>query len=97
MAQDRIGELADALLRINNGEASREESTKILASISEVDLSMAEQRLLERGITPAHLQGLCKVHLEVLDRKAKNLLEATEPGHHAYGTRRSAAPQKAAP
>ncbi len=81
MANDRIDELADVLLRINNGEASKEESKKLLESISEVDLSLAEQRLLERGITPTRLQGLCKVHLEVLDRKAKDILNATEPGH----------------
>jgi len=81
MARDRIDELADALLRINNGESTKEESAKILSTISEVDLSKAEQRLLERGISPQELQGLCKVHLEVLDRKAKDLLNATEPGH----------------
>jgi DUF438 domain-containing protein len=81
VAHDRIDQLADALLRINNGEATKEESMKVLSTISEVDLSKAEQRLLERGITPQELQGLCKVHLEVLDRKAKDLLEATEPGH----------------
>ncbi len=81
METNRIDEMADTLLRINNGQISKEESAKALASISEVDLSLAEQRLLERGVSPAELQGLCKVHLEVLDRQAQNLLDVTEPGH----------------
>ncbi|MEX0974273.1 MAG: DUF438 domain-containing protein [Bacillota bacterium] len=73
--------MADTLLRINSGGISKDEAGKTLASISEVELSLAEQRLLERGVSPAQLQGLCKVHLQVLDKQAEDLLAATEPGH----------------
>ena len=81
MARDRIDELADALMKINRGQLSKTEVHRVLASIDEVDLSLAEQRLLERGVSPEELQGLCKAHLEVLDKQAQNLKVTAGPGH----------------
>ena len=81
MARDRIDELADVLLKINQGQLSRAEAQEVLSSVGEVDLSLAEQRLLERGTTPQELQGLCKVHLEVLDKQAQDLKVTAGPGH----------------
>ncbi len=81
MERDSIDRLADTLLAINSGAIAKEEAGKALSSISEVDLSLAEQRLLERGVPADDLRGLCKVHLQVLDKKTENLLEITGPGH----------------
>ena len=48
MNRNRIDELADVLLSINEGRLKLAEARKILADIDEVELSLAEQRLLER-------------------------------------------------
>ncbi|MGI6632670.1 MAG: DUF438 domain-containing protein [Bacillota bacterium] len=81
MNRNRIDELADVLLSINEGRLKPAEARKILADIDEVELSLAEQRLLERGKTANELRGLCKVHLQVLEMKSRDLKERTKPGH----------------
>jgi len=78
---DRIQRLAEDLLRINRGEIGTSEAKRLLSGIDEVELSLAEQRLLEQGVSPEELQGLCRVHLQVLDRQVQDLKELLEPGH----------------
>lgn len=78
---DRIDRLADALMAINSGLISPNEAKDLLSGLSQVDLSLAEQRLLERGVSPTELQGLCKVHLEVLEPEVQNLRDSAGRGH----------------
>ena len=87
MNRNRIDELADVLLSINEGRLKPAEARKILADIDEVELSLAEQRLLERGKTANELRGLCKVHLQVLEMKSRDLKERTAgpPNSHVRG------------
>ncbi|QUL97823.1 MAG: DUF438 domain-containing protein [Candidatus Fermentithermobacillus carboniphilus] len=81
MSDAKIDRLAQDLLRINRGEMEVSEAKRLLQGIDEVELSLAEQRLLEKGVSPEQLRGLCKVHLEVLDRQVQDLKESTGPGH----------------
>lgn len=80
-ADSRIDLLAQELLRINRGEMELAEAKRFLEGISEVELSLAEQRLLEQGVSPEELRDLCKVHLEVLDLQVQNLKESLGTGH----------------
>jgi DUF438 domain-containing protein len=80
-ADSRIDMLAQELLRINRGEMDLAEAKHFLEGISEVELSLAEQRLLEQGVSPEELRDLCKVHLAVLDLQVQNLKESLGQGH----------------
>lgn len=84
MSVEHIDKLADVLLAINKGEVSEEEAGRVLGGISEVELSLAEQRLLERGVKPEELRGLCAVHLQVLNKEVEDLKKKTGPGHPLY-------------
>ncbi len=75
-ADSRIDMLAQEFLRINRGEMDLAEVKHFLEGISEVRLSLAEQRLLEQGVSPEELRDLCKVHLAVLDLQVQNLKES---------------------
>ena len=78
---DRIDRLADALWAVNSGDMAPTEARDLLSEISQVDLSLAEQRLLERGVAPTELQGLCKVHLEVLEPQVQDLKNTAGKSH----------------
>lgn len=81
MSKKSADELADLLLQINEGTVDDKTAREILEGISEVELSLAEQRLLERGITPETLQNLCRVHLKVIETRVQQTKEAAGPGH----------------
>lgn len=73
--------LTQLLRRINAKEVSKEEARRILADIDPVELSLAEQRLIEEGIAPEELRGLCAAHIEALGEELPKIKVATGPGH----------------
>ncbi|MDK2855789.1 MAG: uncharacterized protein PWQ86_1002 [Bacillota bacterium] len=79
MAQ--IKELAELLKRINRGEVDKEEVRQVLGTIDPVELSLAEQRLIEEGTPPEELRGLCAAHIEALSDELERIKVATQPGH----------------
>jgi len=60
-----INEIARTLRKISSGEIVGEEAQRFLAGISEVELSLAEQKLLEEGTSENELRQLCDVHLRM--------------------------------
>ncbi|HHV57266.1 MAG TPA: DUF438 domain-containing protein [Firmicutes bacterium] len=78
---DATKKLAELLQRINAKEVSKEEARRVLADIDPVELSLAEQRLLEEGMTPEELRGLCAAHIEALSDELKRIKLRTGPGH----------------
>lgn len=76
-----VQELANTLRDINNGVIPEEKAKKILADVNPVDLSLAEQKLIEEGTKPEELRKLCEVHLELIQMEAEELQKKLKPGH----------------
>ena len=82
--EDRIKDLTAILKKLNSEgvtEATRTEALNIVASIDPIELSIAEQRLIENGMEPQELRNLCDIHMEVLSDELVKLRKKIEPGH----------------
>lgn len=81
--EDRIKKLTAVLKQLNEGvtEEARREALNIVANIDPIELSVAEQRLIEQGMDPQELRNLCDIHMEVLSDELVKLKKKIEPGH----------------
>jgi DUF438 domain-containing protein len=80
----KVEQLTTILKRLNEGEDParvREEARAFLATIDPADLSIAEQQLLEAGLSKEDLRGLCSVHMELLSGQPAGVKNALPPGH----------------
>ena len=81
---DKIQKLISVLERLNNGEPSeavRKEAMELVQSVNPLELSLAEQKLIENGLHPEDLRNLCNVHMEVLKDELSGLKSQVEKGH----------------
>ena len=62
-------------------EALRKEALDIVSNISPIELSIAEQNLIEKGMNPQDLRHLCDIHMEVLKGELDKIKTKIEPGH----------------
>ncbi|TCL56456.1 hypothetical protein EDC14_105010 [Hydrogenispora ethanolica] len=76
-----VHELAKTLQEINEGTIPASKAKEILASVNPLDLSLAEQKLIEEGTKPDELRKLCDVHLELIQMEAEELKKKLTPGH----------------
>jgi DUF438 domain-containing protein len=77
-------QLTSILRRLNEGEdpqAVRAEAKELLATIGPEDLALAEQNLIEEGLSLEDLQGLCPIHLEVLGEQLQQMRARLPQGH----------------
>lgn len=77
-------QLTDLLQRLNSGEdpaGVREEARRLLATLDPADLALAEQKLIDAGLAPEDLRGLCSIHLEVLGDQLEAMRADLAPGH----------------
>lgn len=84
MNEQRIEKLTEVLKRLNTEGATdenRREALKIVSNIDPIELSIAEQRLIEEGMNPQDLRHLCDIHMEVLSDELVRLKKQLEPGH----------------
>ncbi|MDT8718802.1 DUF438 domain-containing protein [Clostridium sp. 19966] len=82
--EDRIEKLTAILKKLNDNvvtEEVRGEALNIVANIDPIELSVAEQRLIEQGMDPQELRNLCDIHMEVLSDELVKLKKKIEPGH----------------
>jgi DUF438 domain-containing protein len=73
---DKIEKLTEILQKLNSGEISdslKKEALEMVAKIDPVELSLAEQSLIEKGTKPEDLRNLCEIHMEVLKDELDNL------------------------
>ena len=66
---DRIEDLVQLLRKLNSGEISdtlRAEALEMVSDVDPLELSLAEQKLIETGTKPEDLRHLCDIHMEVL-------------------------------
>jgi uncharacterized protein len=84
MNENRIEKLTTVLRRLNTEgvtEEIRKEALDIVSNIDPIELSIAEQRLIEQGMNPEDLRHLCDIHMEVLSDELVKLKKKIEPGH----------------
>lgn len=84
MNEKRIEKLTQVLKKLNTEgvtEESRKEALDIVANIDPIELSIAEQRLIEEGMHPEDLRHLCDIHMEVLSDELVKLRKKIQPGH----------------
>jgi uncharacterized protein len=81
---DKVQELTKILKRLNRGETPEKvkaEAREFLATVDAKDLSIAEQNLVDEGLSPADLQKLCDIHLELLSDHVGAMKDKLPPGH----------------
>jgi DUF438 domain-containing protein len=84
MDKERIENLSKILKRLNEEGATedvRNEALKIVREITPIELSIAEQGLIEEGMKPEDLRGLCEIHMEVLKDELNKLKTKIHSGH----------------
>ena len=84
MDNKKIEKLTEVLQKLNKEgvtEALRKEALDIVANISPIELSIAEQNLIEKGMNPQDLRHLCDIHMEVLRGELDKIKTKIEPGH----------------
>lgn len=84
MDNKKIEKLTQVLQKLNQEgvtEALRKEALDIVSNISPIELSIAEQNLIEKGMKPQDLRHLCDIHMEVLKDELDKIKTKIEPGH----------------
>lgn len=76
--------LAGLLRKVNTGEKIDEvkgELKQFVEGIDPVELSLAEQTLIEQGTDPVEMRHLCVAHLEVLDGQINQVRSKLKESH----------------
>lgn len=87
MDAKKIEALKGLLKKLNEGEISeelRKESLEIVKNINPLELSVAEQSLIDEGMNPTDLRHLCDIHMEVLKDELEKLKSNIDRGHVLY-------------
>ncbi|CAM2796747.1 DUF438 domain-containing protein [Hathewaya histolytica] len=87
MNNKKIKELKEVLRNLNNvgiNEKTRKEALDLVKDIDAIDLSIAEQQLIEEGMEPQDLRHLCDVHMEVLKGELSKVKANISKGHVVY-------------
>jgi uncharacterized protein len=85
--EDKIKELTTFLAKLNGEgltEELKEKGLKLVRSISPLELSMAEQSLIEDGMNPSELRHLCEIHMLVLKDELEKLKGNISKRHVLY-------------
>ena len=81
MATAKLAELLAKLGTAEDTPQVRKQLADIVEHVDPIELSLAEQSLIEAGTDPTELRELCKIHLEVLDGKIRQTIETLPEGH----------------
>lgn len=85
--EDRIKQLTVLLSKLNKEgvtEELKEKGLKLVKSISPLELSMAEQSLIDEGMNASELRHLCEIHMLVLKDELEKLKSNISKGHVLY-------------
>nr|WP_031367593.1 DUF438 domain-containing protein [Clostridium botulinum] len=80
-------ELKEVLKNLNKvgiNDEIRKEALDLVKDIDAIDLSIAEQQLIEEGMEPQDLRHLCDVHMEVLKDELSKVKANISKGHVVY-------------
>ena len=84
MDNKKVEKLTEVLQKLNQEgvtEALRKEALDIVSNITPIELSIAEQNLIEKGMDPKDLRHLCDIHMEVLKGELDKIKTKIQPGH----------------
>ncbi|WP_252232419.1 DUF438 domain-containing protein [Clostridium sp. ZBS15] len=84
MDNKKIEKLTEVLQKLNKvgvTESLRKEALDIVSNINPIELSIAEQNLIEKGMNPQDLRHLCDIHMELLKGELDKIKTKIEPGH----------------
>lgn len=87
MDNKKIKELKEVLKNLNKVEINdeiRKEALDLVKDIDPIDLSIAEQQLIEEGMEPQDLRHLCDVHMEVLKDELSKVKANISKDHVVY-------------
>lgn len=87
MNNNKIDNLTQVLRKLNEQgvtEELRKEALGLVSDINPIELSIAEQKLIEQGMKPQDLRHLCDIHMEVLKSELGKVKTKIEPGHVVY-------------
>ncbi len=87
MDNKKIQELKVVLKNLNKvgvNDEIRKEAIDLVKDIDAIDLSIAEQQLIEEGMEPQDLRHLCDVHMEVLKDELSKIKTKINKGHVVY-------------
>jgi DUF438 domain-containing protein len=87
VSNEKVKKLADILKRLNSGEnpeETKKETLELVKNINPLELSMAEQQLIDDGYNPQDLRSLCSIHMEVLKDELAKVKSSIEIGHPLY-------------
>ena len=82
--EDKIKELTELLRNLNEKGLTddlKKKGLKLVRSISPLELSMAEQSLVEEGMDPSELRHLCEIHMLILKGELEKLQGKISEGH----------------
>ncbi len=87
MNNKKIKQLKEVLKKLNKvgiNDETRKEALDIVKDIDAIDLSIAEQQLIEEGMNPQDLRHLCDIHMEVLKDELSKIKTKISKGHVVY-------------
>lgn len=84
MNNEKIEKLTEVLQKLNQEGITddlRKEALEVVSNINPIELSIAEQNLIEKGMNPQELRHLCDIHMEVLKGELDKIKTKIQPGH----------------
>lgn len=81
---ERVDNLVELLRKLNSGNITpelRQQALKMVSNVDPLELSLAEQKLIETGTKPEDLRHLCDIHMEVLKDELDKLKLGLTPDH----------------
>lgn len=80
----KIDNLVELLQKLNSGDITselRQQALQMVKNVDPLELSLAEQKLIENGTKPEDLRHLCDIHMEVLKDELDKLRLTLTPDH----------------
>ncbi|WP_297634302.1 DUF438 domain-containing protein [uncultured Clostridium sp.] len=84
---EKLEKLTELLRRLNTEELTkklRKEAIELVKNIDPLEISLAEQKLIDDGMNPNELRHLCDIHMEILKDELERLEKSVEKGHVLY-------------
>ncbi len=78
---EKLAQILDRLNQDPADQAAQQAAKDLISQVSALELSLAEQKLIEQGLEPAKLQHLCAAHLEVLEPEMATFRHSLGAGH----------------
>lgn len=81
---NKVDNLVELLQKLNSGDITpelRQQALQMVKNVDPLELSLAEQKLIENGTKPEDLRHLCDIHMEVLKDELDKLRVSLTPDH----------------